>query len=152
MMEVAKKIKGARLRLRVQAIALLKKGWHQKDVAEAVGAGIRTVRDWAFRYNKEGIESLYNKPRSGAPRKLKDSIGFKQRVLAGSDYKQDNIVSWNGQKLQEVLRKEFNADYSLSGVYLVLHRLELRWLMPRPYHPKANTELQEAFKKTLKIK
>lgn len=151
-MAAAKKIKNVRLRARVQAIALLKKEWRQKVVAEAVGASERSIRDWISRYNEGGIDGLRDKPRSGAPRKLKDSVQFKHRVLAGPDYKRDNTVSWTGQTLQQVLYDEFNADYSLSGVYLVLRRLRLRWLSPRPYHPKMDSEVQESFKKTSKYR
>jgi len=149
-MVAAKKIKDVRFRARVQAIALLKKGWHQKAVAEAVGASERTIRDWICKYTKDGINGLSDKPRSGAPKKLKDSALFKQRVLDGPNHKRDNVVSWTGQTLQQVLCNEFNVDYSLSGVYLVLHRSRLSWLSPRPYHPKMDSEVQESLKKTLK--
>lgn len=150
LMAEAKKIKDTRLRIRVHAIALLKKGWRQKAVAEASGTRERAIRDWIGKYNEGGIEGLRDKPRSGAPRKLKDSVQFKQRVLAGPDYKQDNMVSWTGQTLKQVLCNEFNADYSLSGVYLVLHRLGLSWISPRPYHPEMDSDVQDAFKKTSK--
>lgn len=113
LMAEAKKTKDVRLRIRVQTIALLKKGWRQQAVAEASGISERAVRDWISRYNEGGIEKLRDKPRSGAPRKLKDSMQFKQRVIAGPDYKRDNMVSWTGQTLKQVLCEEFNADYSL---------------------------------------
>jgi len=38
--------------------------------------------------------------------------------------------------------------YRLSGVYALLHRLGYRCLMPRPRHPKADSQAQEAFKKS----
>jgi len=149
LMTEAKKIKDIRLRMRVHAIVLLQKGWRQKAVAEAAGVSERAVRDWIGRYNKDGIEGLRDKLRSGAPRKLKDSTIFKQRVLAGPD-KRDNTASWTGQTLRQVLCDEFNANYSLSGVYLVLHSLGLSWISPRPYHPEMDPEAQESFKKTSK--
>ncbi len=148
LMTEANRIKDTRLRTRVQAMVLLKKGWHQKVVAEAVGASERSIRGWISRYNKGGIDELCDKPRSGATKKLKDSGRFKQRVLAGPNHKKDNIVTWTGQTLKQVLCDEFNADYSLSGVYLVLHRLGLSWLSPRPYHPEMDSLVQESFKKT----
>lgn len=150
LMTEAKRIKDVRLRIRVQAIALLKKGWHQQAVAEASGISERAVRDWITRYNEGGIEGLRDKPRSGAPGKLKDSVQFKERVLAGPNHRRDNTVVWTGETLRRVLCEEFNADYSLPGVYVVLHRLGLSWLTPRPYHPEMNSEVQDTFKKTSK--
>jgi transposase len=143
----ARKISSARLRARVQAIALLKKGWRQEAVAEAVGASVRSVQDWITRYNDGGIEELKEKPRSGAPPKLKDSVQFVERVLGGPDPQRDGSVTWTGIVLQRVLKKEFNAEYSLPGVYVVLRRFDLRWLSSRPQHPKSQPDVQEAFKK-----
>ena len=57
------------------------------------------------------------------------------------------LAAWRGEDLRVVLREEFSADYSLSGVYALLHRLGYSSLVPRPRHPDADPNAQEAFKK-----
>ncbi|MEY8690082.1 MAG: winged helix-turn-helix domain-containing protein [Leptothrix sp. (in: b-proteobacteria)] len=47
-----------------------------------------------------------------------------------------------------MLRQEFGAEYSLSGVYALLHRLGLSNLVPRPQHPRSSEAAQAAFKKS----
>lgn len=146
---VAKKIRDGRFRMRVQAIALLVRGKRQKVVAEAVGTSVRSIRDWVDRYNAGGIDGLREKPRCGAPVKLKDTEVFRQRVLGGPAPERNGLITWSGWRLRLLLSKEFGVTYSLSGTYNLLHRLNLSSLKPRPRHPQANREEQEAFKKTL---
>ena len=52
------------------------------------------------------------------------------------------------QAAQVSLVKEFEARYSLSGVYALLHRLKLSNLVPRPQHPDSDAAAQAAFKKS----
>ena len=145
----AKKTRDGRLRIRIQAIALLTKDKKQKEVAEALGISIRAIRNWIDRYNAEGIDGFNEKPRSGAPVKLKNIDGFRDRVVKGPLLRTDGLVTWSGGQLRKILNKEFQSEYSLSGVYNLLHRLNLSRLSPRPRHPYSNPEEQEAFKKTL---
>jgi hypothetical protein len=52
--------------------------------------------------------------------------------------------------LRRILQEEFQAKYSLPGVYFLLHRLGFSSLVPRPKHLEADELAQAAFKKTFR--
>jgi transposase len=113
------------------------------DIAE------RPLRKWLHRFNKEGPGGLCDAPRSGQPPKLnaKRIEKLKQRIRKGVT-EQDNVCSLRGKDLQQILQKEFKAQYSLGGTYFLLHRLGFSCLCPRQQHPQADIEAQETFKKS----
>ena len=55
-----------------------------------------------------------------------------------------------GHDIQQILTKEFNAVYPLTGVYRLLKRLKIVWITSRSIHPKQDPLVQEDFKKTSK--
>lgn len=62
-----------RLRTRVHIILLAaEKGFTAAEIAEIVRSDEQTVRRWIKRYQKQGLEGLYDAPRPGGPRKLSD--------------------------------------------------------------------------------
>ncbi|MEW6621503.1 MAG: helix-turn-helix domain-containing protein [bacterium] len=143
--KIAKKMRDGRVRIKIQAIVLLAQGKPQRYVAEALGVSVRSIPDWIERYNREGINGLQDKPRSGAPMKLKDIEGFRERIIRGPIPDKDGVITWSGQQIGVILKEEFNSFYSLSGIYNLLHYLKLSSLKPRPRHPEAEDEEQELF-------
>ncbi len=59
-----------RERQRAQTLVLLGKGEFAEDVAVKLGIHVRTVGTTRSRWLAEGMASLADRPRSGAPRKL----------------------------------------------------------------------------------
>ncbi len=141
--------KEGRVRHRLTAMKFILQGQTIPQVARRMDIADRPLRKWLHRFNKKGPKGLSDAPRSGQPPKLKTKQvkQFKQRVRKGVT-KQDNVCSLSGKDLQQILQKEFNAQYSLGGTYFLLHRLGFSCLCPRPQHPKADIEAQETFKKS----
>jgi transposase len=50
------------------AIALIMEQRSRKQAAEACGMDRQTLRDWVHRYNDEGVEGLYNRPKQNGPK------------------------------------------------------------------------------------
>ena len=115
----------------------------------AFSLGERQIRVWIHRYNREGLAGLRDLPKPGQPAHLKPEriAAFKARIEAGAT-PGDGVCVLRGKDIQRLLRKEFEAVYSLDGVYALLHRLGFSALVPRPRHPKTDPEAQAAFKKT----
>jgi len=147
--KAAKIEQDVRVRKRLQALSLRKQGWQVCDVATALLVTARTVENWVNRYNQEGRNGLKEQPRTGAPIKLKNALGFCRRIDAGVAVKDSQVSTLHGKEIQRILKDDFGAEYALSGVYCLLHRLGYSSLKPRPYHAKADLAAQEAFKKTL---
>ena len=146
---LVRKQKDGRVRQRLMAMKFILKGQTIPQVARRMDIAERPLRKWLHRFNKEGPSGLCDAPRSGQPPKIdtEQIEKFKQRVRQGIT-EQDNVCSLRGKDLRQILQKEFDAQYSLGGTYFLLHRLGFSCLCPRPQHPQADIDAQEAFKKT----
>ena len=89
--------KDQQVEARRRAMLLLKKGWHERDIAEAVGVHERTVRQWKAHQRDHGTEAL-----------LRDERGRQQgegRKL--TDAQEKEIVRLIADKLPEQLKLPF---------------------------------------------
>ena len=141
--------KDGRIRQRLIAMKFILHGQSIPQTAMRMYIAERPLRKWLHRFNKKGPEGLSDAPRSGQPPKIKagQMEKFKLRVRQGIT-EQDKVCSLRGKDLQQILKKEFNVKYTLGGTYFLLHRLGFSCLCPRPQHPQADIDAQEAFKKT----
>src|SRR5215203_2348674 len=72
--------KDVRIRQRVQMILLaIEQKMIAREIAVIVRTDDETVRSWIKRFNAEGINGLYDEPRSGAPTKI--TAAYRQRLL-----------------------------------------------------------------------
>jgi transposase len=127
------------------ALRHLLAGHSAKESAGLFGLERSQLFAWRARYEAEGVAGLADRPRPGQPKHLKaeDEAAFLARVHAGPPA-ESGLAEWRGEDLRELLQREFNAHYSLSGVY----RLKQSYLVPRPRHPDADEAAQAAFKKS----
>jgi transposase len=141
--------KDGRVRQRLMAMKFISQGQSIPQAAKRLDISERPLRKWLHRFNKHGPNGLCDSPRSGQPPKLdnKNIRQFKQRIRQGVT-EADNVCSLRAKDIQQILQKQFDARYSLGGTYFLLHRLGFSCLCPRPRHPKADVEAQEAFKKS----
>jgi len=141
---------GTRAWTRVRAILLIRRGRTAPQVAEAMGCCLRSVRQWTALYRDGGAQALADRPRSGRPTTLSraDEARLKARLDDGPTA-EDGVCTLRGEDIRRILAQEFDARYTVAGVYALLHRIGLSSLMPRPRHRKADEEAQEAFKKGL---
>jgi transposase len=133
---------------RVRMVVHAKEGQTGVVIAQRLGYTDRAVRKWVRRYNEAGLAGLKDLARSGRPRHLEAAKDedVRQRLDAGAQ-PQDGVCVLRGADVRRILEEEFGARYSLSGAYVVLHRLGYSSLMPRPQHPEADPAAQEEFEK-----
>ena len=138
----------ATIRDRIRAVILTREGLQQKAIARKLDRTEAWVHRWVGRYIDQGIEGLRDRPRSGQPTKLarEDEEAFLERLRQGPS-PHDRVSTWRGQDIQRMLAAEFDADYTLGGVYVLLARLGLSWLCARPRHPKNDPEAMGAWKR-----
>ena len=78
--ELYRRTKSVRVHNRAQMILL---GAEEKMTAPQIARIVRqdeqTVRRWIKRFNAEGINGLFDEPRSGAPKQVPDS--YRERLL-----------------------------------------------------------------------
>jgi transposase len=141
--------KDGRVRQRLMAMKFLSQGQSIPQAAKRLDISERPLRKWLYRFNEQGPTGLQDVFRSGQPPKLgnKDLEQFKQRIREGVT-EADSVCSLRAKDIQQILQKQFDARYSLGGIYFLLHRLGFSCLCPRPRHPKADIGAQETFKKS----
>jgi transposase len=135
---------------RVQAIVLAKRGETAGRIAVSLGCSRRAVQTWVTAYNGGGLDALKDRPRPGrAPILPRHEEGrFLERIDA-PPRPEDGVCTLRGADIRLILEREFEARYSLDGVYKLLHRLDYSSLMPRPQHEGADPELQAIFQEVV---
>lgn len=136
---------------RMLAIANVLEGVSRKDAARGAGMDRQTLRDWVHRYNDEGPEGLYDRPRGHPKPRLNDKQKNKIReiVRKGPDPERDGVVRWRCKDIRALIEERYGVSYSEYHVERLLKQMGLVKLTARPRNPKTSKEDQETFKKTL---
>jgi transposase len=139
-----------RVWVRYQAVILAIQGRTAAEIAQALGCSARAVQAWVARYNHGGPQALDERPHTGRPPRLDESMWrrFQERLEAGPQ-PQDRVCTFRGRDLQHILEQEFGVLMSLQAVYDLLHRHGFSSLMPRPQHKDADEELQAIFREVV---
>jgi transposase len=145
--EAAKQYRNTRTWFRLRAVILAKQGDTAPEIARVLGVSRRAVQAWVAAYNHGGPEGLLDRPHPGrAPILPRDQeVRLLERIDA-PPRPEDGVCELRGADIRRILEQEFEARYSQSGVYKLLHRLDYNDLMPRPQHPDSSPEAQEFFK------
>ena len=116
----------SQVKIRILAIRYMLKGHTAAAAATEFGVSQTQVRQWVHRYNGAGLRGLGNLPRPGRRSFLpNDQVeAFQQRVLGCVSHFVDSS-GWQMENIRRLLAEEFGANYSLSGTYRLLQRLEL---------------------------
>jgi transposase len=127
----------AKQRDRYRAILLALEGHSAPAIAQILARSRRFVQQWIYLYRDHGLEAICPKPQPGRPSKLPvtQQEPFKERFLAGPT-PADGVCSLRAKDAQRILQEEFGVEYTLPGVYDLLHRLGFSCLVPRPRHRK----------------
>jgi transposase len=133
---------------RLQAVLGALEGETCSLLASRVQLSERSVRGWVRRYNRQGLDGLEDRPGRGRKKALSDEQEQKlqARIRAGATA-DDGVCSLRGEDVRQILADEFGVVRGLQTTYNLLHKLGFAVLRPRPQHPDADPEAQEAFKK-----
>jgi len=131
----------AKQRDRYRVVELAIGGETEPTIARMLGRSRGFVQRWAYAYRDGGLEAVVAESPPGRGMKLstQQQQAFRQRVLAGPT-QTDGVCTLRGQDFIRILRDEFGVSYKLSGVYDLLHRLNLSVLSPRPRHRQSDPE------------
>jgi transposase len=122
---------------------LLRRGWRVDDVADAVGAGRRTVERWIDWYRHEGGVAgvlAHRQGGYGQPPRLsaaqQEQVG--EEIATGRFRTAAEIRAW--------IAATFGVTYRPGGVTSLVGRLRCHPKVPRPLHEKADPAAQDAWK------
>lgn len=146
----ARQCNDAKQASRILAIAMVLDGFSREDAARLCGMDRQTLRDWVHRYNKEGLDGLADRARSGRPASLSwvEQGKFASWIEEGAHLARDGVVRFRRADLRDRIATGFGVKLHERSVGKLLRRLNFRRLSVRPQHPKSDPAAQETFKKT----
>src|SRR6476661_7721854 len=101
--------------------------------------------DWLKRYDKEGIEGLKDRTKSGRPSELSQETTYQ----ITKELKESN-QGWTTKQVAELIIKKSGIKYHYTHIYCILRKLGFKQKVPRKVHVNtASEEEKEAFKKRL---
>lgn len=142
----------AREKLRYLALAHIKEGRSQSEVAKMLRVCNRTVASWVKKLRRKGVDGLKDQYCGGAQLRLPSEKyeEFRELVLALQANRKGGRI--RGEDVKELLQSQYGIQCSLATVYNTLKKAQLVWITGRSQHPKGDLEAQLHFKKTSKLK
>lgn len=131
---------------RWQTIYFVTKGFKSSDIADMVGIGRDTVKQFVFKYNHNGVEGFEIQPRGGRKRSHL-SLEKEREILASYTHQSSEGHIITASLLQKPFEKIIGKKVHRSYMYDLMHRHGWRKVSPRPRHPSTDTGKQEEFKK-----
>jgi transposase len=140
----------ARAAARMSAIANALEMPERKEAARLAGLSGQALRDAILRYNAEGLDGLYDRPRSGRPRKLDEAqqAELSRIIVEGPDVEAEGVSSHTLADLARITAERWNISYHPASMSRVVRRLGFSRQKARPRHPKTDPAAQAAFKKS----
>ena len=103
--------------------------------------------DWLKRYNKEGLEGLKDRTKSGRPPELSEETSYQIK----KELKESN-QGWTTKQVEELIIKKSGIKYHYTHIYRILRKWGFKQKVPRKVHVNtASQEEKEAFKKRQEI-
>ncbi len=100
--------------------------------------------DWLKRYDKEGLEGLKDRTKSGRPSlNMSEEISYQIK----QELKESN-QRWTTKQVEELIIKKSGIKYHYIHIYRILRKWGFKQKIPRKLHVNtASIEEKEAFKK-----
>lgn len=146
---LARKEGDRRAAMRMLAIANELDGYERAEAARLAGMSDQALRDAIKRLNAEGLDGLYDRPRSGRPRRLnaEQEAEVKAAVLAGPEIEKDGLSAFTLEDIRLLIEAEHGVRYHVNHVGELMRRMGLSRQKARPSHPKKDEAAAAAFKK-----
>ena len=141
LLDRSRKERNVKQRDRYRAVLLALEGQTTETIMHALDRSKNFVQRWVYSYRDGGIDAIYPKQQTGRPRKLTEleEVQLRERIITGPK-PEDSVCTLRGEDARRIINDQFGVEYSLPGVYVLLHRLGLSSLMPRPSHKKNDPE------------
>jgi putative transposase len=99
--------------------------------------------DWLIRYDKEGLEGLRNRTKSGRPSELTEEISYQIKKEL-----KENDKGWTTKQVEELIVQKSGIKYHYTHIYRILRKWGFKQKVPRKIHVNtASVEEKDAFKK-----
>jgi transposase len=117
---------------RLQAVALKRRGWVQRDIAEALGTSAVSVSHWLTRAREHGPHALLARPVPGPPPRLSaaQTARIPEFLWHGAEAYGFRGQVWTCARIARVIEEEFGVRYHKGHVSRLLK--DLGWTPQTP--------------------
>ena len=125
-----------RLKSRFIALLMLANGIEHQAVSSIIGKSVKTIENWFHQYRIKGIDSL-------------NAFQYKPKKTFLEKDQVEKLVKWvketnpaKTKQVREYIKKQFQVEYSLEGVRVLLRKNGLKVLKPKviPGNPPSEKE------------
>ncbi len=117
-----------------------------EDIATCVGVSTSHVKKIISRYNREGIQSIEIKKCGGRYHEYLTKEEEKEFLAPFFKCAEQGELTTTGE-IRRAYEERIGHQVHETTIYRLLERHKWRKILPRSIHPKADVEVQEAFKK-----
>src|SRR6476659_9518317 len=120
---------------------------YQSMVAAHVARDLHRCKAWASnwlkRYDKEGLEGLRNRTKSGRPSEISEETSYQIKKEL-----KESKQGWTTKQVEELIIKKSGIKYHSIHIYRILRKWGFKQKVPRKVHVNiASVDEKEAFKK-----
>ena len=113
-----------------------------EKASEKVGVTKRIGYIWQNRWNEMGYEGIIPRYAGGRPSKISEQQKSElEKILRRKE-------NWTTKEIKDVISREFNVDYSLKQIYIILRDMGMNFGKPYPRDYRRPTNAEEMLKKT----
>jgi transposase len=152
LLELAEKIPGAWIGLRIAGILLLLEGWRSSQIARLFDLTRWSVVKWIRRVDEEGLSGLEEKKRLGRPCRLDQKVQKHLEKALGKDPREFGLKRnrWDGIVVVEYLERVHGVKLKVRQAQRWIRRLGFSLRRPIYRYVQATMEGVEEFQKTVK--
>lgn len=139
--------------IRLYAIYQVSLGQSLRKLEELYHTSFKQIGNWVHRFEKQGIEGLKDKPRSGRKPRLQVHQKEELKTVLTNNIPEDfgyNTATWNGPILIDFIKKRFGIVYKKAQIYNILRSLGFTFQKGRVTYPESNEQHRQEFKETVK--
>ena len=113
------------LSLRIQALLLVNRGIREREVAQLIGVGRRTLQEWIHRYRSGGVSRLKKGPFKGGHPKLSEEqkAELARIIQAGPKKAGLDTKVWSASIVTKLVKDRFGVSYHPAHMSRILHSL-----------------------------
>ena len=152
LLEMAEKIPGAWIGLRIAAILLLLEGWKSTQIARLFDVTRWSVVKWIQKVNEQGLSGIQEKRRPGRPCRLDPHIQKELESALEKNPRQFGLKRnrWDGIGVIEYLQRVHGVQLQVRQAQRWIRRLGFSLRQPIYRYAQATMEGVEEFRRTVK--
>jgi transposase len=138
---------------RLLALIQIKKGMSSRKLEELYYKSHSRFCSWVNSFNKNGIEGLKNKHRSGRIPKLNQIQKQELKHVLQNNRPSDfnfNTALWNGPIVVEFIKNKFGVEYKKAQIYNLLNQIGFTYQKAKGKYPEADPLKKQEFISSLK--